>query len=1198
MVQPGISQTPRLRHCVYVLGNLTDIEDKGAYAKDLRRELSNINRTTVLLINGDLVSPMKQSLNEGLSELNIFLRELEDLPIRIIIIPGDRDWDRGRQNGWDKVQLIEDYVAQQNYANVEWPIRRGCPGPELVHIAEDFKIIAINTQWWNHRFLKPTPESAVCDIASEGAFIEELENLIEENTLGNLIIAGHYPIQSNGKYGGRFPLKDWLLPVPIISSYKTAFRQNIGHSREIANAQFESLRHDLTDIFADHFSITYCSGHEQNQEILQVGKNIYVNSGAPDDEGYVANSRQTVYKSKKAGIVALFYDSDGAVYGSHLEKLEKGFQKHDDVLLFQAPCKDPIPVTPVNERLVPCAEAAEILPQMVNFYPALANQVANPNYAAKGWKRTFLGQHYRDSWTTEVRIPVLNLDQELNGLRPFQVGGGRQTTTLKLAADNGLEYAFRSVDKDPSKSLQVELRSTLLSVVLKDQTTTQQPYGALTASYLLDHLDILHAQPRLYIMPDDPKLGPFQETFGNMMGFLEERPTSPPPGETGHFGENDVKRSIKMFRQMYKDRDNYIEVEEFTRARLFDILVGDWGKHEDNWKWAGYNYEKGIRYRPIPRDRDHVFSLWDGFFPWLADRKWANASGESFRYEINDIRSLTWQSRHMDRYLLSEVDRDGWMQAAKEIKGKLSDEIIEEGVKRMPEEIYEKDGIEIEEKLKVRLNDLDKYADEYYRLIAKEVDVVGSVKEELFEVNRLAGGDVSVEMYKIKQGQKDKLFYRRLFKSDETREIRLFGLQGNDRYKIQGESDKSILLRVVPGTGLDSIVDESNVRIGGRKTLVYDETYSDALIKSKETKLVKTDNHDAYHYRRTDFHYNTYFPLFFLYFSGDNGLSLRGDLQFTNHKYGKPDFSSMHDAKFSISTIGNIQLEYDVKWRQVIANWDLTAGAQWEKKRQFRYFFGEGNDSKFDPALILSKFYTLQYSSIQARVGMQNNYWKRSHTFAGLSIERNSSELNDGTILDEEGLDVLGEDPLIIAKAKFRFEFDFRDKRILPRRGMRLHSKSTLGQLLDGPQSTYLTSAAELEYFGTTRPFTIGLRIGAVWHVGDIPYYDRAYLGQNSNLRGFRRNRYTGEKLYYFNSDIRIELLNKMSAIIPYQFGLKLFYDVGRPAIDDAESNSWRVGYGAGFYFVPVRERYVLNVLVGTSVEETGLLILSVGRNF
>ena len=85
---------------------------------------------------------------------------------------------------------------------------------------------------------------------------------------------------------------------------------------------------------------------------------------------------------------------------------------------------------------------------------------------------------------------------------------GRQTKSLKLKAGNGYEYVFRSVNKDPSGALPFELRGTLLEKIIKDQTTTQQPYGAMATDLLLNKLDILHAHPVLYVMPDDPMLGP------------------------------------------------------------------------------------------------------------------------------------------------------------------------------------------------------------------------------------------------------------------------------------------------------------------------------------------------------------------------------------------------------------------------------------------------------------------------------------------------------------------------------------------------------------------------------------------------------------------------------------------------------------------------------------------------------------------
>ena len=217
---------------------------------------------------------------------------------------------------------------------------------------------------------------------------------------------------------------------------------------------------------------------------------------------------------------------------------------------------------------------------------------------------------------------------------------------------------------------------------------------------------------------------------------------------------------------------------------------------------------------------------------------------------------------------------------------------------------------------------------------------------------------------------------------------------------------------------------------------------------------------------------------------------------------------------------------------------------------------------------------------------------------AGISIERNTSQGNENTILDLESENVLGREALNIAKAQIELDLDFRDRKNLPTKGMRFYANQFGGYLLNEERSVYGLTRAELEYFGTSLPFTLGLRAGVMIHHGRLPYYDRRYIGQNSHLRGFRRNRFTGEKILYLNSDIRIEMINKVDAIIPYQFGLKLFFDNGKVIDDESNSNVWHAGYGAGFYFVPIKEKYVFNFMFGFSEEESGLFILSVGKDF
>src|SRR3954454_22258947 len=53
--------------------------------------------------------------------------------------------------------------------------------------------------------------------------------------------------------------------------------------------------------------------------------------------------------------------------------------------------------------------------------------IPGAEYEASGLYEFFWGKHYRDEWTTPVKVPVVNLDTIFGGLTPIEQGGGRQT---------------------------------------------------------------------------------------------------------------------------------------------------------------------------------------------------------------------------------------------------------------------------------------------------------------------------------------------------------------------------------------------------------------------------------------------------------------------------------------------------------------------------------------------------------------------------------------------------------------------------------------------------------------------------------------------------------------------------------------------------------------------------------------------------
>jgi hypothetical protein len=879
----------------------------------------------------------------------------------------------------------------------------------------------------------------------------------------------------------------------------------------------------------------------------------------------------------------------------HLLENSESLKTADKIVLYHAAVEKSDNNIPFNELFNPKRKSVNIATSMSGTYPETVKAIAGEEYSA-GWShRLWFGDHYRTTWTQTVQVPILNLDTTFGGLVPLKKGGGRQTKSLKFMAGNGMRYVFRSVNKDPIKALDYELRETIVAAVVRDQTTTQQPYGAMAADIMLNELDVLHAHPKLYVLPDDEKLGLYKQDYGNMMGMLEENPKNPEKGNKGYAGADEILRSHKFFRKLYQDHHNQVDAQNFAIARCFDMLVGDWGKHEDNWKWAGFDQGDNTIYKPLPRDRDHVFSNWDGILPWLADREWAKPSGENFDYEIVGLRSLMWQARHLDRFVASDLDKADWIHAANFVQERISDEVIAQAVRNMPAEIYDLSGKEIEAKLKQRVQDLERYALEYYEMLATEVDVVGSNKKEYFKVNRNTDGLVRVTVSNLSESKDEGMyqFYDRTFHPDETDEIRLYGLDGADVFNISGTSPASILVRIMGGPGADKIVDTST----GGETQIFETNKKAEIQMGDETVRMSPSDKSLYNYNRTAFAYNTYFLLPYLAYNVDEQFIFAIGIEVLTQKFGKKDFSTKHNISMKASTGETFSVGYDFRLHHLLGAWDLELGGYYANPTSFQYFYGIGNETQKDDDLFSQDFYRTRYKSFAFKAGMLYDFWKKSIFSGIIRYENNQGQMDpEGTILADTTY--FGADKVNLTEIDLRLDIDLRDDSSLPTDGMRFYLSHNNGFILNNDNSNYGKTLSFLEYFVSVHTLTLGIKTGGGGSYGDIPFYNQFHLGQNTYLRGYRNNRFTGEALAFFNSELRLQFFDVKTALVPIRVGLTGFFDTGRIFQSGEDSNKWHMGYGFGIYLVPLESRYTLNLSAGFSEEESLLITFGLGGSF
>ncbi|MCK4856218.1 MAG: hypothetical protein KAT31_18190, partial [Bacteroidales bacterium] len=345
------------------------------------------------------------------------------------------------------------------------------------------------------------------------------------------------------------------------------------------------------------------------------------------------------------------------------------------------------------------------------------------------------------------------------------------------------------------------------------------PWAALSVPRLADAAEIYHTNPKIFYLTKDPRLGAYKDDVWEGLYLFEERPNGNRKDVESFGRSKDIIGTPDMFDEIVDDHDMQVDQQHFLKSRLFDVFIGDFDRHEDQWRWAGFKDDDKMIYKAVPRDRDQTFPLNEGVFPWISSRKFALYFNQGFDYEIKDMGGVISQARWLDRRFLNEPGKQDWIMAAEKMQASMTDEIITAAVYDMPPQITELKGDITIDKLKARRDQLPEFAEEHYSIISKKVDIVGSDKREQFLVERLNNHETEVKVWSVSsKGKKKDKIYERIFNHDETSEIRLYGLKGKDEFDIEGKVEKGIKVRIIGGPGKDDIKDKSQVRGLSKRT--------------------------------------------------------------------------------------------------------------------------------------------------------------------------------------------------------------------------------------------------------------------------------------------------------------------------------------------------------------------------------------------
>ena len=479
---------------------------------------------------------------------------------------------------------------------------------------------------------------------------------------------------------------------------------------------------------------------------------------------------------------------------------------------------------PADARVGPGSEQA--LPAGADTVRAAAGRQYNRH---SGLYCALLGRHYRRVWAAPVAVPVLRLARAApGGLMPGKPGGGYQSISMTLDGADGREYALRALDKEPSKTLPLVLRATFALNAVRDATSAAIPYGALTVPALAQAAGVPHTRPRLvYVRPDETGLAGMSDRFRGKVALLEEKYVAPVARTPDLAGADGFLGGEAMLKHVYGNPAAAIDQLAFLRARLLDVWLGDWDRHEGQWQWAAFGGPGGrVRYRAIPKDRDQVYYRFDdGLVPWLAARPFIAPQFQTFKPRYGNVAGLVYQAKFIDERGLSQLTGPNFQRMAADLQHRLPDTLIDRALHCLPPAVFALEGARLAAALRARREALPRAAAAFYATLARAPVVGGTAQAERFEVRRYADS-TTVRVFSAALGRHapgDSLRFRRTYLRAETQLLTLEGLGGDDVFDVTTAPDgPPMALAVYGGAGRDRL----RLR-GGRQRLQLFDTADD-----------------------------------------------------------------------------------------------------------------------------------------------------------------------------------------------------------------------------------------------------------------------------------------------------------------------------------------------------------------------------------
>lgn len=1149
----------------YLIGNAGKGGDEASKSiKSLKNYLAeNNSEDSYVLFLGNSFYPSGMqpkddaAKNEAEKSMALQLDALKDFKGKVVVLPGNRDW----KSGVDGLELEEDFLKGKfNDADVLQP-NNGC-GLESIDINNNVHLLALDTQWFLEDWDDYPKMNDKCDIKTRDQFFIEVEGELKKNADKTIVLAMYNPLITYGQHGGKYP----LIHDDVFSTFiKQVKIQGALSKQDRYNERYNELMGRMEVLTKDIERLVFVSGLDQSLQYIENGsvKQIVSGSGSGETAAALGQYGEFVYGGQ--GFARLDVGKNGA-------SEVRFFKANDDAtaeILF-------------HKEIFPAIKDYDFSTLHENFPATTKAKVYSDEMVEKtGFYKTVWGKHYRDIYGKEVTAKTVLLDTLYGGLTVERAGGGHQTRSLRLEDKDGKTYNMRALKKSAVQFLQTviikdkiiedDFVNTIPEDLILDFYTAAHPYGAFTIPKLSAAAGILHTNPKLYYVPKQKALGKYNEDYGDELYMIVERPDKAFDGELFNYPD-DVESTDDLLAKLREDEKYKLDEEAYIRARVFDMLIGDWDRHNDQWRFAQHKDEDGNSlFVPIPRDRDQAYSNFDG---GLLDvvRTLFNTSRQ-FQVYGEELKHTKWFNAagiKMDHALIENYGKDAWLEQAAIIQKNVTDNVIDSAFKDMPTEAQDETAADIKQKLKGRRDNIVEIAGEYYDYLAKLQVITGTDKDDYFEITRLQEGKTNIKTYRLKDGAKGDMMVDRTFDANETKEIWVYGLDDDDVFDVKGDGNRPIFMRIIGGQNNDTYKIAN-----GSKVKVYDHKSKKSTVEEKGGAAFRfTDNYDfnTYDYKKQIQSVNLFLPA--IGFNPDDGIKLGFSDVYTLNGFQRNPFSQQHRLAFGyyFATQG-FDVDYEGEFANIFGSWNFLIGGHYQSTNFTENYFGSGNetinpDYEFDLGMDYNR---VRIGSYGGSFGFKKDSpYGSMFQFKGI-FEAIEVEETDGRYISETiPTPIELEEVKNFVSVEGTYQYESFDNKVNPTRGMDFKLVAGGTQNIEDSEAVFGYVKPTIVFYNAltrNRKLVLKTDVRGQFNIGNnFEFYQGAQLGSDTGLRGYRNQRFTGRSAAVAGADLRYSFNKFRTALTPVQIGVFGGYDVGRVWVPNDTSDVLHSSYGGGLW--------------------------------